>query len=67
MSNVINKNIFFDLKKKLSSFKVTKLNKLFPKFLPVLYLNQINIFSNRINNFESIIILSFKKAKNVIS
>ena len=42
MSNVMNRNIFFNLKKKLSSFKVIKLNKLFLKFLLVLYLNQIN-------------------------
>ena len=35
---------FLYLKKKLSSFKVVKSNKLFFKFLPILYLNQINIF-----------------------
>ena len=55
MCNVINRNIFLKLKKKLSSFKVIKLNKLFLKFLPVLYLNQINIFLNQINNVEKII------------
>ena len=38
--------IFFNLKKKLSSFKVIKLNNLFLIFLPVLYLNQKNIFLN---------------------
>ena len=32
MCNVINRNIFFDLKKNLSPFKEIKLNKLFPKF-----------------------------------
>ena len=44
MYNVINRNIFFNLNKKLSSFKVIILNKLFLKFLPIFYLNQINIF-----------------------
>ena len=34
------------LKKKLSLLKVIKLNKLFLKFLLVLYLNQIDIFLN---------------------
>ena len=55
MCNLINRNIFFILKKKLSSFKVIKLNKLFLKFLPVLYLNQISIFFNQINNVKKII------------
>ena len=36
---------------------VMKLNKLFLKFLPVLYLNQINIFLNQINNVYKIISL----------
>ena len=45
----------FNLKKKFSSFKVIKLNKLFLNFLPVLYLNQINIFLNQINNVEKMI------------
>ena len=45
--NVINTNIFFSLKKKLSSFKLIKLNNLFLKFLPVFYLNQINMPLNK--------------------
>ena len=55
MCNVINRNIYFNLKKKLSSFKVIKLNKLFLKFSKVLYLNEINIFLNQINNIKKII------------
>ena len=50
MCNVINRNIFSNLNKKLSLFKVIKLNKVFLKFLPVLYMNQINIFLNQIND-----------------
>ena len=50
MCNVINRNIFLNEKKKLSSFKVIKLNKLFLKFFPVFYLNQINNV-NKYNNF----------------
>ena len=42
MCYVINRNFFFNLKRKLSPFKVIKSNKLFLTFLPVLYLNQIN-------------------------
>ena len=49
------RNIFFNLKKKLSSFKVIRINKLFIKFLSVFYLNQINIFLNQINNVKKII------------
>ena len=45
---------------------MVKLNKLFLKFLPVLYLNQINIYSNQINNAKMLMFHS-KKAKNVIS
>ena len=50
MRNVINRNMFFNLMKKWTSFKVIKLNKLFLMFFPVLYLNQMNIFFNQINN-----------------
>ena len=52
---MIDRNILFNLKKKLSSFKIIKLNKLFLKFVPVLYLNQINISWNQINNVSKII------------
>ena len=55
MRNVIHKNIFFNLKKKLSSFKVIKLYKWVLKFFPVLYLNQKDFFSNQINNVKKII------------
>ena len=55
MCNVINRNTFFNFKKKISSFKVMKLSTLFLKFLPVLYLNWINIFLNQINNVNKII------------
>ena len=55
MCTVINRNIFINLKKKLSSSKVLKLNKLFLKFPPVLYSNQINTFINQINNVKKII------------
>ena len=67
MCNLINRNIFFNLKKKLSSFKVIKLNKLFPKFLSVLYLNQITIFLNHMNNVKKNNFFYLKKAKKVIS
>ena len=50
--NEIRRNIFFHLKKKFSSFKVIKLNKLFLKFWTVQYLNQKNIFPNQINNVK---------------
>ena len=61
--NLININIFFNLMKKLSSFEVIKLNKLFLKFLLVLYLNWINIFFNQINNVEEIISFIQKRPK----
>ena len=54
---------FFDLNKKLSSFKVIKLNKLFLKFLIVLYLNEKNILLNQINNVEKIISFIQKRLK----
>ena len=63
MCNVINKNIFFSLKKKLSLFKVIKLNKLFLNFSPELYLNQINIFFNQINDVNKIITFIRKRLK----
>ena len=50
MHNVIHRNNFFNMKKKFSLFKVIKLNKLFPEFLPILYFNQKNIYLNQINN-----------------
>ena len=53
MCNVINRNIFFNLMKKLFSFKVIKLNKLILKLSPVLYLNQINIFLKQINTVKA--------------
>ena len=46
MRDVIHRNIFFNLKKKISSFKVIKLNKLFPVFLPVLHLNKKNSYKS---------------------
>ena len=53
---------FFNLKKKCSSLKAIKLNKLFLRFFPAMHLNQNNTFLNQINNF-----FHFKKVKNVIS
>ena len=52
---VILRNIFFNLKKKFSSFKVIKLKKLFLEFLPVLYLNEKNSYLNQIKSIKSII------------
>ena len=60
MHNVIQRHILFNLKKKFSSFKIIKLNKLFLKFLPVLYLNKKNIFSNQIKMSKELFLL-FKK------
>ena len=64
MCNVINGNIFFNLKNKLSSFKVIKSNKLFLKFLPILYLNRKNIVSNQGNSVKEIIYFISKRLKN---
>ena len=53
--NVIHRNIFLNLKKKLFLFIAIKLNKVFLKFLSVLYSNKKNIFLNQINNVKKII------------
>ena len=63
MHNVIHRNILFNLKKKLSSFKVIKLNKLFLEFLPILYLNQKNIYLNQINNSKQMIFFIKRRLK----
>ena len=49
------REIFSLIKKKLSFLKLMKFNKVFLKFSPVLYLNQINVFLNQINNVKKII------------
>ena len=64
MCNVINRNIFYNLKKILSSIKVIKLNELFLKFLPVLYFNQKNILLYQITNVTKIISFIEKGSKH---
>ena len=75
------KNIFFNLEKKLSSFKnnikllyyyyyyyyYIILNYLFLEFLPEQYLNRKNIFQNQNNNIKRNNLFDLKKARNVIS
>ena len=55
MRNLIHRNIFFNLKIRISSFKVIKFNKLFLEFFPVMYLKEKNIFFNQIINVKKII------------
>ena len=66
MFNVISKNIFSNLKKKLFLFKVIKLNKLFLKFSPVLYLNQINNVKTIISFIKKMLKGNFLKTNKFI-